>query len=130
MYYQSSTYIVTPGVYTISGQGCVYQMQFNSSAHTFHLYLESKVLADDKNFKKLGISPPNVKDDITTDEIVKEFSAEAQKQSSKDVIVKKSQQPPSSPLIGANNDYVTLVVCLVGNCAIKRHPQSYKTVPV
>jgi hypothetical protein len=132
MYYQSSTYIVAPGVYTISGQGYVYQMQFNFSAQTFHLYLESKVLADDKNFKKLGISPPNDKDDKITDEIVKEFGtvevpalkghsadAEKQGQESKDGIVKKSldapqkqkQQSPSSPLgIGANNDYVTFLV--------------------
>jgi len=115
MYYQSSTYIVAPGVYTISGQGCVYQMQFNSSAHTFHLYLESQVLAD-KEFKKLGISPPNVKEspngkyDITNDEIVKEFSAEALRSKESPDDIAKQKQQPSIPLIGANNDYVTFLV--------------------
>jgi len=72
----------------------------------------------------LEISPPNDKDDITTDEIVKEFDTnEVKKQSrdapqgqeSKDGIVKKSldapqKQSPSSPLIGANNDYVSFLV--------------------
>jgi hypothetical protein len=125
MYYQTGNFIVAPAVYTISSQGCVYQMQFNSSAHTFHLYIQSKLLADDeKTFKKLGITLPT-KDDITTDEIVKEFSTDEKKQSqereqrqqeqSKDGIVKKTQdgsskQPPSTPLIGANNDYVSFLV--------------------
>jgi hypothetical protein len=125
MYYQTGNFIVAPAVYTISSQTCVYQMQFNSSAHTFHLYIQSKLLADDeKTLKKLGITLPN-KDDITTDEIVKEFDTTAlkghstdekkQTQESKDGIVKKQgqrqqEQPPSTPFIGANNDYVSFLV--------------------
>jgi hypothetical protein len=108
MYYQTGNFITAPGIYTLSKQLCLYQMQFNSSAHTFHLYIQTKLLADDeKTFKKLGITPPT-KDDITTDEIVKEFHSTdekhaPQKQESKDGIVK-------TPLTGANNDYVSFLV--------------------
>jgi hypothetical protein len=40
-YFQTSNFIVAPGVCTLSSQRPIYQMQFNSSSYTFYLYLLS-----------------------------------------------------------------------------------------
>jgi len=94
MYFQSSNYIVEPGVFTRTTQKGIYQMQFNPSNNTFHLYLQDIFVDPQSKQKDKNIVR---KDKDLVENIIKEFKESSDK------------LPPSSPQ-GVQNDRVSFFV--------------------
>ena len=114
MYFQSGNYDIGAGsnIYTTTVKGGIYQMQFNNSANTFHLYLRS-ILSENERQQEQREQRDDTKGNKPSsqkiDEIVKEFSnVEALKHGAKAPIL--SDHKPSTPQIGVQNDRVSFFV--------------------
>ena len=113
MYFQSSNYIVEPGVFTRTTQKGIYQMQFNPSNNTFHLYLQAIFMDSnkDKNIVRKESPDGSAKHKDVVENIIKEFDAPASdiKSLNGAIVSSNDKDKPSSPQ-GVQNDRVSFFV--------------------